>query len=108
MLERPGLLIGPWKWDQSVAPVKRHAHRLSQSRPILDLGNRQQLGLVRKQIPQGWPVLRWLARRCWHVLETEDESLLLTIGCPWGWVRPWEVFDADEHRVCTISAGDIY
>jgi hypothetical protein len=52
--------------------------------------------------------LRWFARRYWQVLETEDESLLLTIHGPWGLIRPWEIHDAEDHLVCSIHAGEIY
>jgi hypothetical protein len=37
-----------------------------------------------------------------EVFETEDESLLCTLACPWLVVRGWEVSDADEHLVGTV------
>jgi hypothetical protein len=53
-------------------------------------------------------MFRWLVRRTWQVLETEDESLLLTVSAPWGLIRPWQVHDAEERLVCSILAGAIY
>jgi hypothetical protein len=49
-----------------------------------------------------------LARRSWDVLESEDESLLLTLLGPWGMLRPWEVFDAEDRLVCTIHGGLLF
>jgi hypothetical protein len=109
MLEQPGLLLCPWQMNRAFGHngATTAGHRLP-CRPILDLQSRQQLGLVRKTPAAGWPILRWLGRQVWQVLETEDESLLLTLHCPWGLVRPWEARDADDHLVCTLNGGEIF
>jgi hypothetical protein len=103
MLEYPELLLHPWRWE-----TRSPHQRPVQVRRVVDAGTHQPLGLVRAVNPLVWPMFRWLARRAWQVLETEDESLLLTISAPWGLIRPWQVHDAEERLVCSIHAGVIY
>jgi hypothetical protein len=85
MLEQPELLLGPW--------VRTDRGR---RRVISAPATRQVLGGVRAPTPT-W--LSWFTRQYQQVLETEDDSLLMTLWKPWGLARTWDVLDADEHRV---------
>jgi hypothetical protein len=85
MLEQPQLLLGPW------TPQGKGRRRAIQAP---DTG--QFLGCVRAPLPS-W--LSWLGRQFQEVLETEDDSLLMTLWRPWGLARTWEVLDAEERRV---------
>jgi hypothetical protein len=110
MLEQAGLLLCPWRWEKPAPGDVRPTGARSGSvrvRSILDLHTRQHLGLVRLGFARAWPVFRWLARQVWQVLESEDESLLLTVYGPWGLIRPSEVCDADDRLVCSIHGGEI-
>ncbi len=113
MLERQGLILAAW--HESNCPSAGRSSRRTpppgsggRCRPLLDRDNQQRLGVVRERLPALWPPVRWLARRTYEVLETEDESLLLSLVSPWGLFRPWEVFDAEDRLICTIHAGSIY
>lgn len=119
MLERQGLIIGPWQHrhkadEMSAAPGSQAAvetQPVSSSvrvRCIFDAATRTALGVVRSRPRPGWFLVRWLTRQTWDVLETEDESLLLSVVCPWGWVQPWEVYDAEDRLVCSIHKGEIF
>src|SRR5947207_1879248 len=88
MLEHSALLLGPWRRE---APAGSSANVTVHVCRIVDALTHQPLGLVRRERTRGWPVLRWFSRRTWHVLESEDESLLLTLYGPWGLIRAWEV-----------------
>src|SRR5437764_306405 len=90
MLEHAALLLGPWRSDAPAGCRPGAAAAVVvEARPILDAVTHQHLGLVRRERARGWPMLRWLTRQTWHVLESEDESLLLTLYGPWGLIRPW-------------------
>lgn len=104
MLERPGLLLGLW---QRPAPLAPGGPMQELYRPVLDAHSRQPLGLVRGKRSDRRPLWRWLDRQVWQVLESEDESLLLTLYGPWSFLKPWEVHDAEERLVCTIAARAI-
>jgi hypothetical protein len=85
MLEQPELLLAPW---QRVDKARR--------RTILAPGSGRVLGSVRAPLPN-W--LSWLGRQFQEVLESEDDSLVMTLWRPWGLARTWDVLDAEEHRV---------
>lgn len=111
MLERPGLRLSEWEWERStplLAGTAAPEGGLQQFRRIVDLYSNQFLGLVRKEPAPGWNLWRWLKRPVWRVLETEDESLLLTLHCPWGFLRTWEVYDAEDRQVCTIHGNEVF
>lgn len=75
--------------------------------PIFDPVTQTRLGGVRCLDP-GSSLLRWLSRPKWEILETEDDSLLMTVVCPRWLGRVWEVFDADDNLVCTLTRKEIY
>ena len=85
MLEQPELLLGPWLRQDRV-----------RRRAVCAPATGQVLGSVRGPLPS-W--LSFLSRQVQEVLETEDDSLLMTLWRPWGLARTWEVLDAEEHRV---------
>jgi hypothetical protein len=112
MLERQGLILAPWQEraepDMDKAPGRRGpALPRTHSRPILDRDTRQLLGVVRVKRARVWSFFRWLIRQTWEVLETDDESLLISLLGPWGLFRQWEIIDAEDRLVCTISSGQI-
>jgi hypothetical protein len=87
MLENPTLLLLPW------------APRPDCKRGIADAASGRVLGFARLRSSR-WPSwLGWLKRSALDVFETEDESLVFTLWCPWLVLRGWEVADADEHPV---------
>jgi hypothetical protein len=85
MLEQPELLLGPWLRQ---GRIRRRAIRAP--------ATGQLLGSVRAPLAS-W--LSWLGRQSQEVLETEDDSLLMTLWRPWGLARTWEVLDAEGRRV---------
>jgi hypothetical protein len=109
MLERQRLILGPWQPPAGrPKPLTRAAAPAPPAgrwRNILDRDTGQRLGGVRSRTVKVVPLLPWLARRVWEVLETEDESLLLSLYGPWGLFKPWEVRDAEDRLVCTVSGG---
>lgn len=93
MLERSGLLFGPWTMASPVGTAR--------ARPVSDLVTGAPLGLVR-QAAGRWRVVGWLAGQVLQVCETEDESLLCTVRRGWGPLAGWQVYDAEEHRVALV------
>jgi hypothetical protein len=47
----------------------------------------------------GWAPQGWWRGRTIRVFEIPDASLLMTIHRPWGPMRMWQVFDAEERRI---------
>jgi len=99
MLERPGLLLAPWRLATPAEPPPIARGR---ARDVLDLASGQHLGLVHAHPVSAWPGLGWLARRTLEVFETEDVSLLCSVVRPWGLAWAWHVFDAEERRVALV------
>jgi hypothetical protein len=91
MLEYPTLLLLPWARGPGQLPGRR--------RTILDPATGKPLGFARPRATSLPPWLRWLLRSALEIVESEDESLLCTLSCPWFVLRGWEVSDADEHPV---------
>jgi hypothetical protein len=96
MLETPALLLHPWQ----ASPLGSVHIR---QRTVLDATTGEPLGFVGERARSHW--LRWLTRKVLQVYETEDASLLCSIFCPWGWIRSWEVYDADDHPVGTYRGN---
>jgi hypothetical protein len=89
MLEQRGLVLGPWTAEP-------------RQRPVRDADTGEALGFVRCRPTHGW--LQWLLNaQTLQVFETEDASLLLTLHRPSGWVRAWQLDDADGRAVATVS-----
>jgi hypothetical protein len=91
MLERQGLVLGPW----GPAGVAGEA---GPRRPVLDAATGEPLGFLSRTDP-GPRWLRWLLPVVLEAYETEDASLLCTLRGPtWG-RRGWEVCDSEGRRV---------
>ncbi len=88
MLEQRGLVLGAWTGDEP------------RERPVLNADSGEPLGFVRAHGGRGW--WRWLGGQTFQVFETEDASLLLTLYRPAGWLRAWQLDDADNRAVATI------
>jgi hypothetical protein len=99
MLEEPTLLLRPW------AGSGRAAHRAR--REIASPVTGAPLGFARWR-PTGLPLWRrWLDAPVLAVHEAQDEPLLCTIQRFW-WFGPfWEVYEADGHRVATVTRDQI-
>jgi hypothetical protein len=52
--------------------------------------------------------MHWFERSVHEVLEGEDESLLFTLRGPVGFWKPWQIDDAEENRVASISGKMIF
>lgn len=105
MLEQQGLLLGSWQQQASglANPVtsKCNSHFI----PIFEQESGSQLGVVRLcRGPSFWP---W-PRRHWQVLETEDESLLLSVFASLAWLKPWEIRDSEDRLLCTVSGSYVF
>ena len=88
MLEQRGLVLGAWTGAEP------------RQRPVLDADSDEPLGFVRCHGRRGW--LRWLGGQTLQVFETEDASLLLTLFRPTGWLRAWQLDDADGRAVASL------
>ncbi len=73
MLEQPALLLGPWTREER-----------ARRRVLRAPATGQVLGSVRAPLPT-W--LSWFGRQSQEVLETEDNSLVMTLCRPWGLER---------------------
>jgi hypothetical protein len=88
MLESARLLLLPWS----------RSAEAGFARPIVDPATQAPRGRVRCLGRRGsW--LAWFKAYRLEVLETEDDSLLFTLVRPWGLLRIWDVYDADDTRV---------
>jgi hypothetical protein len=94
MLERQGLVVGPW----TAAADEREGRP---RRAVLDAATGEPLGFVARAAP-GSRWLRWLRPAVLEVYETEDDSLLCTLRGPALGRRAWEVLDAEGRRVATL------
>jgi hypothetical protein len=101
MLEQQRLFLGPW----SVSPPcdKRPLATAALRRPIWTHDQRAMLGFA--SWTRGWQSswLRWLAPPVWDVLETEDESLLMTLHGDRFRPGHWEVLDSEPRFVGRIA-----
>jgi hypothetical protein len=95
MLERQGLVLGPWATPDTRPDQLRR-------RVVLDAATGEALGFVTQAAP-GTRWLRWLRPAVLEVYETEDASLLCTLRGPSLGRRVWEVQDAEGRRVATLS-----
>jgi len=95
MLERQGLVLGPW-----ATPDTRAGH--PSRRVVLDAATGEPLGFVARAAP-GTRWLSWLRPAVLEVYETEDASLLCTLRGPSLGRRAWEVQDAEGRHVATLS-----
>jgi hypothetical protein len=94
MLERPGLVLGPWGPPDAPGDA-------APRRAVLDAATGEPLGFVRQAAP-GPRWLRWLAPVVFEVYETEDASLLCTVRAPSWSRRAWEVQDSEGRRVASV------
>lgn len=95
MLERQELWLGPWSADD---PRRR---AISEAPGLEPLGQARW----RPRPTSLWE--RWWTRPTLEVVETEDESLLLTVRRFWGWGPAWDVYDADEHCLGTVTGRTV-
>jgi hypothetical protein len=74
-------------------------------RAILDPATGLKLGFVGSRPPScaGWK--RWLAGTVLEVYETEDASLVFTVGRRWFLSPWWEVYDSEQHLVGSFRFG---
>jgi hypothetical protein len=94
MLERQGLVVGPWATSDARAGRPRR-------RAVLDAATGEALGFVAQATP-GSRWLRWLWPAVLEVYETEDASLLCVLRRPSWARRVWEVQDSEGRRVATL------
>lgn len=98
MLERQGLVLGPW--NAAAAAADGGTPR----RPVVDAATGEALGFVAQAAAgSGW--LRWLRPARFEVYETEDASLLCTLRGPALGRRAWEVRDSEDCPVATFFRG---
>jgi hypothetical protein len=95
MLERQELWLGPWSAD---TPLRRVIH---------EADSREPLGQARWHPRPVSAWRRWLTRASLEVVETEDDSLLLTVRRLWSWAPAWMVHDADDHELGIVTGGTI-
>ncbi len=95
MLEHHELWLGPWS---TAEPSRRAIH---------EAAGRQPLGQARWRPRPASSWRRWLTQPTLEVVETEDESLLLTVHRLWSWGSAWEVHDADERAVGIVAGSSI-
>lgn len=95
MLEHSCLHVTSWTRDTRTGSTSVWLRR------ICDKGA-HPLGFVRfaGEPRRSW--FSWLRGARLDVYETEDESHLLTLIRPWGILRPWQVYDAEDRRVGSI------
>src|SRR5690349_14665636 len=91
MLERQGLVLGPW------GPAGG-AGGAGPRRPVLDAATGERLGFFSRAEP-GPRWLRWLLPVVLEAYETEDASLLCSVRGPALGRRGWEVCDSEGRRV---------
>jgi hypothetical protein len=92
MLERPALLLRPWRPDGD------GRERLD----VVDPATGAALGVARRVAGRpAW--LRWWAPPAVSVHESDDEPLLLTLRPGWG--GRWVVHDADGHPVGAVAGA---
>lgn len=96
MLEHQELWLGPWSVDEP------------RRRPIAVAHARTPLGEARWHPRPASALQRWWTPPSLEVVETEDESLVFTVRRFWGWTRHWEVFDADDHCLGSVSRAGVY
>lgn len=106
MLEQDKLIVGTWSRPESTAADFEQGDVIRQRPVTAPTG--MALGLVREITPRSLPLARWFSRSIWSIVENPDDSLLMTVHHPWGWVKPWEVFSAEDHLISVIDAGDIF
>src|SRR5438105_13661578 len=108
MLEQPSLLLRPWVHSFEVAWPKTTLQGAAWVRTIVNPATEQPLGFAAWDSAGLSGVLAWLGRKRMQVFENEDESLLMTLDRPWGFLRTWHVLDAEEHRVGRLFRDVIY
>lgn len=91
MLEKDRLLILPWSSTAGLPP--EDVAGLSRVRRIQDPANNGLLGFA------GWAPQSWWRGKTIRVFEIPDASLLMTVHRPWGPLRMWQAFDAEERRI---------
>jgi hypothetical protein len=96
MLEHPSLFLRPW------APEPSDANPAGWRRNIDDGRTGAPLGAVRWSGRVDSPWVAWFRSQRLEVFETDDDSLLLVVVQPWGLLRLWDVYDADEQRVGSV------
>jgi len=92
MLETSTLVIDPW------APSAPLGAAPAWMRSIVDDGGRS-LGFVRFVGNPSAFWFKWLRRVRLEVYETDDASHLMSVTRAWGFLRHWQIHDADEHHV---------
>jgi hypothetical protein len=88
MLEKDRLLILPW--SSTAGLPSEDVAGLTRLRRIQD---GILLGFA------GWAPQSWWRGRTIRVFEIPDASLLMTLHRPWGPMRMWQVFDAEDRRI---------
>ena len=95
MLEASDLLFNNWRRDAE--------NQFAWTRAVVDAVTAAPLGTVRTRgRSEGWWLARFRGERL-EVVESEDSALLMTLIKPWVWSRGWEIDDAEERRVGTIT-----
>jgi hypothetical protein len=97
MIECPGLLIGPWAWQQ--AQAMPGWEKAGWGRLLADAATSVSLGFVRAGRIGIWP---WLTPHQLEVCETEDASLLMTLQHPWLGFGSWHIVDAENRRLGSV------
>src|SRR5690242_16093173 len=100
MLETDELSILPW----SAADDLRvdDGPEIVAARRILDARTGKCLGFAAAQRK------RWWSGTTLRVHETEDASLLFSLYRPWGILRSWQVYDAEERLIGTFNGNYLF
>src|SRR4051794_10031633 len=96
MLEHENLLIHVWTRTNTPDGISAWL------RPITNASGRS-LGFVRFEGNPDASWLAWLRRIRLDIFETEDASHLMSLTRAWGRLRVWDVHDAEDRHVGSIS-----
>lgn len=96
MLEKNRLSILPWSSSAGLPPAD--AEGFPWVRRIQDSSTGGILGFA-GWVKHGAPLFNWWRGKSIRVFETPDASLLLTLHRPFGPLRRWQAFDAEERRI---------
>jgi hypothetical protein len=108
MLEQPSLMLRPWIHSFEVAWPKAMVQGAAWVRHVVCPATDRPLGFAAWDTAGLPGLLAWLGRKRIQVFESEDESLLMTLYRPWGFLRTWDIFDAEERRVGHLVRDVLY
>ena len=107
MLEHQRLLIGPWIPACGQPPVQPQTEGAGEPmRRIFDSTTGSLLGFASIRSVFGY--CRLFRTSMLEVHEAEDEPLLFTSRCTWGWTRRWLIHDADGGFVGMLRRRSIH